>query len=82
MRNQNKTGYAIEIAMESGEMIALPLAAKTDAAARRECAAWLSEKESSLERGANVFLAFQRTSDRQHGYLNLDRASPTGKSWR
>lgn len=75
------TTYAIELAYESGETKYVPLSAKTDSEATKLMREYLSTNRRQLV-DMNAFLAFDRSTDGQHGYLNQDGASPTGKSWK
>lgn len=78
------TTYSIEIVSlgdegAATESVGLPV--ESDAAAIRQLRRWIDEKGDGLSSGADVFLAFHRSSDGQRGYLNPDGASPTGSPW-
>jgi hypothetical protein len=71
--------YSIELEHESGTNESLPLIAKNDQQAEAELKNWL--KANTIPEDCHVYLAFYRACDGQHGYLNPDGASPTGKPW-
>jgi hypothetical protein len=74
------TTYSIELCYESGEKKYVPLAAKSDSQATKLMRDYLKTSSRQLM-DVNAFLAFDRDSDGQHGYINQDGASPTGKTW-
>ena len=74
------TTYAIELSYESGRTVEIPLAVATDSQATKKMREYLQTNRRQLM-DVNAFLSFRRTSDGQHGYLNQDGASPTGKAW-
>lgn len=81
MANTN-TKYSIEMVDGNGESDYITLAARTDQEAERALKAWLTSKvRIALPATTHVYLGFFRSSDGQHGYLNSDGASPTGKAW-
>lgn len=74
-----QTTYAIELSYESGRTEEIALKSTTDSQAEREMRKYLKAKSKGED--VNAFLSFFRKSDGQHGYLNQDGASPTGKAW-
>lgn len=72
------TTYAIELSYESGRTVEIPLAVKIDSQATKKMREYLRTNQLM---DVNAFLSFRRTTDGQHGYLNQDGASPTGKAW-
>ena len=71
--------YSIELSYESGETVEVPLAASNDSQARQKMGEYLRTNGPQLME-VNAFLSFRRSRDGQHGYLNQDGASPTGKA--
>lgn len=55
-------------------------ASRADADAREKMQDWL-ENEYDPTNNDLIYLAFDRDSDGQHGYINRDGASPVGKQW-
>lgn len=73
------TNYSIEITYESKQADYIPLDARSDSQAIKQLGQW--RKTNTVSQGANIFLAFSRASDGQHGYINPDGAAPTGRKW-
>lgn len=72
--------YSVELRSESGSSENVVLTARTDRQAEAELRAWL--KSNTVAEDCQVYLAFDRSSDGQHGYLNPDGASPMGLPWK